>query len=117
MGVVLDTLDTAMHMLIRDLPASRRKLSFVLYEAALAVAVHGADQVSAELQKRALNWDAAKQRRYRNAVEVSRTRHAVRHSRAPKSRIPEGNAFEVIGKEMNASPSTIERRAYKKPKR
>lgn len=85
-GEIIDSLDALWNQLLAGAPEVQRTLSFNLYQAALAVAVHGCEEVSDQLAARAANWRAASLKR--SAIETSRfrTAPAVKHSKKPESR-------------------------------
>jgi hypothetical protein len=57
-GEIVDAMDELWSELLTGNAADQRTLSFNLYQASLAVALHGCDQVSTELAKRAAKWRA-----------------------------------------------------------
>jgi hypothetical protein len=105
-----------MNELLGQVSKESRDLVFALYTASLVVAINGPDQISSQLAKRALSWDAGRGKLSKDHEAAERTRRLVKWSEAPKSRVPEGNAFEQIAKVEGVSKATVERRAYKKRK-
>jgi hypothetical protein len=116
-GDLVDQLENLFVRLRAEKPPEQRRLSLVLFRAALAVALHGIDQVSKELAHRATQWEAGHHRRYRQMTDEVETRDAIRQSGKPKTRGTsrvEGTAFEEAGSKKGISPITAERRMYRK---
>lgn len=117
-GEIIDAMDGLWNQLLTGAPQDQRTVSFNLYQAALAVAVHGCDEVSAQLAARAATWRARRLRRTTDETKRFRTAHAVKQSSKPKSRASHGeNAYEEVAKQEGISPSTAEKRRYRKPRR
>jgi len=117
-GEIVTSIDQLFAELIAGRSDERRALAFALYEAALAVAVHGRDQVTAELAKRATSWQAGRRKRQSDERLRAWTRNAVIHSGKPKNREPASGAetaFEAVAKDLGISPATAEKRRYRKP--
>jgi hypothetical protein len=105
--------------LLKDATPEQRTLSFNLYQAALSVAVHGCEEVSAVFAQRAASWRAGREKRSADEKNRFWTAHAVKHSNRPKNRAPgDGGetAFEETARSLKISPSTAEKRRYRKPK-
>ncbi len=118
-GEIVEAMDELWNALLRGAPRDQRTLSFNLYQASLAVAVHGCDEVSQELGKRAATWRAARDKRTRDETNRFRTAHAVKHSQKAKTRGSRSGgktAYEEVAEQQHISPSTAEKRAYRKPR-
>jgi hypothetical protein len=114
---ILEEMDVLFNNLMRDLPADQRALSSNLYLAAVSVAIHGCDQVSKELAKRALMRGESIKKRASDRKNAYQTKHAVRASTLKKNRVPSGDeesAFEAVAREQGISASTAEKRRYRK---
>jgi hypothetical protein len=83
-GEIIDDMDALWDQLLRGATGAQRTLSFNLYQAALAVAVHGCDEVSGQLAARAATWRAARVKRSSDETKRFRTAHAVKHLSKPK---------------------------------
>ena len=117
-GSIVDQMDMLWIELLRDAPPQQRTLSFNLYQAALAVAVFGCAEVSAELARRAATWQAGRVKRSADEAKRFRTAHAVSHSTKTKSRTArDESAFEEVARQEGISPATAEKRRYRKPRR
>jgi hypothetical protein len=115
---IIDSMDDLWNQLLAGATEAQRTLSFNLYQAALAVAVHGCEEVSSQLASRAANWRAARAKRNADETKRFRTSHAVGHSSKPKSRAAAGeSAYEEVAKQEGISPITAEKRRYRKPRK
>jgi hypothetical protein len=83
---IIDAMDGLWNQLLAGALPDQRALSFNLYHAALAVAVHGCEEVSDQLAARAANWRAARSKRSADETERFRTADAVKHMTKPESR-------------------------------
>jgi hypothetical protein len=118
-GEIVAQMDNLWIELLKDAPPEQRALSFNLYQAALSVGVHGCDQVSKELAERAASWRAGREKRSSDETNRFWTAKAVKESRRPKNRVPgDGgeSAYEEVARSQKTSPSTAEKRRYRKPK-
>jgi hypothetical protein len=117
-GAIIEQLDALWFQLLRGATPEQRTLSFNLYLAAQAVAVHGCDQVSKELTKRVTTWRARRTKASTDEANRARTAHAVKHSSKVKSRASVAeSAYEDVARTEGISPSTAEKRRYRKPRR
>jgi hypothetical protein len=117
-GEIVDAMDGLWNQLLTGKPQAQRTVSFNLYQAALAVAVHGCDEVSAQLAARAATWRAGRLKRTTDETKRFWTARAVKQSSKPKSRASHGeNAYEEVAKQEGISPSTAEKRRYRKPRK
>jgi hypothetical protein len=117
-GEIIDDMDGLWDQLLAGAKPDQRTLSFNLYQAALAVALHGCEEVSGQLAARAATWRAARSKRNADETKRFRTAHAVEHSSKPKGRATVGeNAYEEVAKREGISPVTAEKRRYRKPRR
>lgn len=117
-GEIIEELDRLWNQLLMGTPSAQRTLSFNLYQAALAVAVHGCDEIPGQLARRAANWRAGKMKRNADEVKRFRTAHAVKHSSKPKSRASSSeSAYAEVAKKEGISPITAEKRRYRKPRK
>jgi hypothetical protein len=117
-GEIIDDMDALWDQLLRGASEAQRALSFNLYQAALAVAVHGCEEVSAQLAARATTWRAERTKRSADETARFRTAHAVKHSPKPKSRAASGeNAYEEVARREGISPTTAEKRRNRKPRK
>ena len=85
---IIDAMDGLWNQLLAGALPAQRTLSFNLYHAALAVAVHGCEEVSNELAARAANWRATRLKRDADETKRFRTPDGVNPSTKPKSRKP-----------------------------
>ena len=90
-GEIIDSLDGLWNQLLAGATEAQRTLSFNLYQAALAVAVHGCEEVSVQLAARAATWRAARSRRNADETRRFRPKQAVERSGKPKSRATTGD--------------------------
>jgi aminoglycoside phosphotransferase (APT) family kinase protein len=117
-GQIIEELDRLWNQLLMGAPLAQRSLSFNLYQAALTVAIHGCDEIPAQLAGRANNWRAGKMKRNRDESSRFRTAHAAKHSEKSISRATVvENAYEEVAKRESITPITAEKRRYRKPKR
>ena len=91
-GEIIDAMEALWNQLLAGAPEVQRTLSSNLYQAALAVAVHGCEEVSGQLAARAADWHAARLMRSADETRRFRTAHAVKHSRKPKGRASRGES-------------------------
>jgi hypothetical protein len=117
-GEIIDDMDALLDQLLRGASPAQRTLSFNLYQAALAVAVHGCDEVTGQLAAGAATWRAARTKRNVNETNRFPAAHAVKHSSKPKSRAASNeSAYGEVAKQQNISPSTAEKPRDRKPKK
>jgi len=119
-GEIVTRMEDLWNELLKDAPTEQRVLSFNLYQAALSVGVHGCDQVSKDLAKRAASWRAGRDKRSTDETNRFWTAKEVRESRRPKNRAPSDggeSAYEQVARSQNISPATAEKRRYRKSKR
>ena len=117
-GEIVDAMDSLWNQLLTGKSQAQRTVSFNLYQAALAVAVHGCDEVSSQLATRAATWRARRMKRSTDETKRFRTAQAATRSSKPKSRVSRGeSAYEEVAKQEGISPSTAEKRRYRKPRR
>jgi hypothetical protein len=115
---IIDAMDALWSQLVAGAPQVQRTLSSNLYQAALAVAVHGCEEVSSELAARAANWRTARWKRSADETNRFRTAHAVKHSSKPKSRASgEESAYEEVAKRQSIGPTSAEKRRSPKPRK
>ena len=89
---IIDAIEALWSLLLAGAPQTQQTLSFNLYHAALAVAVHGREEVSSQLAAEAASWRAARlkrssdeTKRFRTArVDISPTTAAKRRYRKPR---------------------------------
>ena len=88
---IIDAIDALWSLLLAGAPQTQQTLSFNLYHAALAVAVHGCEEVSSQLAAAAASWRAARlksssdeTKRFRTARDISPATAAKRRYRKPR---------------------------------
>lgn len=92
---IIDAMDALWEQLLAGAPQLQRTLSFNLYHAALAVAVHGCEEVSDQLATGAAKWRAARLERSADETKRFRSAPAAKHSKRPHSRAsPRGKPRE-----------------------
>jgi hypothetical protein len=117
-GEIIDEMDSLWDQLLRSATEAQRTLSFNLYQAALAVAVHGCEEVSGQLAAQAATWRAARSKRNADETKRFRTAHAVKHSTKPRSHAgDEESAHEEVARPEGISPITPEKRRSRKPRK
>jgi hypothetical protein len=77
---IIDAMDGLWNQLLTGAPEAQRMLSFNLYHAALAVAVHGCEEVSGQLADRAATWRAARVQRSTDERQRFRAAHTLQQS-------------------------------------
>jgi hypothetical protein len=116
-GQIIQELDRLWNQLLMGAPHAQRSLSFNLYQAALAVAVQGIDEIPDQLAACANNWRAGKLRSNADETQRFRTVQPVERSEKPGSRTAAGgSANEEVAKEGGISPAT-NKRGSRKPKK
>ena len=80
-GEIIDAMDALWGQLLAGAPQAQRTLSFNLYQAALAVAVHGCEEVSSQLAARAATWRAASLKRSTDETKSASSRITILRQR------------------------------------
>ena len=115
-GQIIEELDRLWNQLLMGAPQAQRSLSFNLYQAALTAAVHGCDEIPAQLASRANDWRAGKMKRNSDETKRFRTEHAAKASKKGGSRASaEENAAQEVAKRESTTPVAIEKRRHRKP--
>jgi hypothetical protein len=119
-GEIMESMDALMNELLLAATPDQRELSLALNRAAFHVALCGTESFSRETARRLFMWVKAQKRPRLDDVERYETADAVARSTARKSRVSKDGsetAFEEVARERGISPSTAEKRRYRKPKR
>jgi hypothetical protein len=115
---IIHDMDALWDQLLGGAQEHQRTLSFDLYQAALAVALHGCDEVSGEFAARAATWRAARSKRSDDEKQRFRTPHVVKQSSKARNRGAGGErAYEVVVKSEATDPGTSDKSRPRKPRK
>jgi hypothetical protein len=115
---IIHDMDALWDQLLGGAQEHQRTLSFNLYQAALAVALHGCDEVSGEFAARAATWRAARSKRSDDETQRFRTPRAATLSSKPRNRSAAGERnYEEVAKPADVGPTTTDKSRPRKPRK